>query len=107
MGDFNLRNINWSTWTTPHNEESKEAQFAETIRDCYLYVSLLEPACSRSTDSPSLMGLMLTTEVKQVSNIEYHSQLGKSNRYIITLNMTATWITPNKDMSTLKLTLMR
>ena len=42
-GDFNFRNINWFTWTTPHNEESKEAQFIGTIHDCYLYQHLLEP----------------------------------------------------------------
>ena len=42
VGDFNFRNINWFMWTTPHNEESKEAQFIKTILDCYLYQHLLE-----------------------------------------------------------------
>ena len=42
VGDFNFRKINWFTWTTPHNEEGKKAQFIETIRDCYLYQHLLE-----------------------------------------------------------------
>ena len=33
----NFKDINWVTWTTFHNEESKEAKFIEAIQDCYLY----------------------------------------------------------------------
>ena len=84
VGDFNFRNINWFTWTTPHNEESKEAQFIETIRDRYLYQQLLEPTRRRNTDNPSLIDLMLTNEVMQVSDIEYHAPLGKSDHCVIT-----------------------
>ena len=81
--NFNFRNINWFTWTTPHNEESKEAQFIETIRDCYLYQHLLETTRSRSTDNPSLIDLVLTNEDMQVSAIEYHTPLGKNNHCVI------------------------
>ena len=35
VGDYNFKDINWLTWTTIHNEESKEAKFIESIRDCY------------------------------------------------------------------------
>lgn len=37
VGDFNFWNFIWQTWTTSHNKEIKEAQFIETIRDCYLH----------------------------------------------------------------------
>ena len=50
VGDFNFRNINWFTWTTPHNVKSKEAQFIETIRDCYLG-AILELTRNQSTDN--------------------------------------------------------
>ena len=70
--------------TTPHNEQSKEAQFIETIRDSYLYQQLLEPIRSRSTDHPSLIDFLLTNEVMQVSDIVYHAPLGKSNHCVIT-----------------------
>ena len=83
-GDFNFRNINWFTCTTPHNEESKEAQFIETIRDCYFYQHLLEPTRSGSTDNPSLIDLLLANKVMQVSDIEYHAPLDKSNHCVIT-----------------------
>ena len=42
MGNFNNRNIKWSTWSKPHNEESKVAQINETVHGCYLYQHLLE-----------------------------------------------------------------
>ena len=42
VGNVNFRNINWFRWTTPYNKESKETQFIETIRDCYLYQHLLD-----------------------------------------------------------------
>ena len=78
---FNFRNINWLTQT--RNEESKEAQFIETLRDCYLYQQLLEPTRSRSTDNPSLIDFLLTNEVMQVSDIVYHAPLDKSNHCVI------------------------
>ena len=71
VGDFNFRKINWFRWTTLHNEESKKVQFIETIRDYYLYQHILEPTRSRSTDNTSLINLVLTNEVMQVSDIEY------------------------------------
>ena len=86
VGDFNFNNINWFTWTTPHNEESKEAQFIETISDYYHYQHLLEPIGCRSTDNPSLIDLVLTNEVMQVSDIEYHPPIGMSDHCVISLN---------------------
>ena len=82
VGDFNFRNINWFTRTTPRNEESKKTQFIEAIHDCYLYKHLLEPTRNRSTDNPSLIDLVLTNEVMQVSDIEYHAPLGKSDHCV-------------------------
>ena len=37
VGDFNFKDINWVSWTTFHNTESKEAKFIETARECYLH----------------------------------------------------------------------
>ena len=92
----------------PHNEENKEAQIIETIRDCYLYKHLLKPTRSRSTDDSSLIDLVLTNEVMQVSNIEYHAPL-RATIVLLPLNIIAVLITLNrkKDMSTIKLILIR
>ena len=86
VGDFNFNNINWFMWTTPHNEESKEVKFIETISDYYLYQHLLEPIRCRNTDNPSLIDLVLTNEVMQVSDVEYHPPIGKSDHCVISLN---------------------
>ena len=67
-----------------HTGESKEAQFNENIRYCYLFQHILEPTRSRSNDNPSLIDLVLTNEVMQVSDIEYHAPLGKSSHFGIT-----------------------
>ena len=54
VGDFNYRDINWVSWTTPppppHNEDSNEAEFVETIRDCYLHQHIDEPSRRRGND---------------------------------------------------------
>ena len=83
VGDFNYKDIDWLTWTTSHNEESKEAKFIETIRDCYLYQHLLEPTRRRGSDNPSLIDLLFTNEALQVSDVEYHAPLGKSDHCIL------------------------
>ena len=83
VDDFNFRNINWLIWATPHNEESKGVQFIEIICDCYLYQQLLGPTRCRSTDNSSLIDLVLTNEVMQVREIEYHAPIGKSDHCVI------------------------
>ena len=44
----------------------------------------MESIRSRSTDNPSLIDLVLTNEVLQVSDIEFHAPLGKSDHCVIT-----------------------
>ena len=68
---------------TPRNEESKEAQFIETIRKCYFYQYLLEPTRGQSTDNPSSIDLVLN-ENMPVSDNEYQVPLGKSDHCVIT-----------------------
>ena len=52
VGDFNFTDINWTNWNTTHNEESKEAKFIETVRDCYLYQHITKPTRYRGSDEP-------------------------------------------------------
>ena len=85
VGDFNYRNINWVSWTTPHNEDSNEAKFVETIRDCYLHQHIDEPTRRRGNDEPSLIDLVFTDGDMQVSDVTHHAPLGKSDHSVITL----------------------
>ena len=43
MGDFNLREINWSDMTTTVNEQHKANLFAEAVRDSFLTQHAAEP----------------------------------------------------------------
>ena len=86
VGDFNYKDINWKHMTTLHNEESKEFKFIETIHECFLYQHVTEATRKRGNDNPSLIDLVLSDELMQVSNIEYHAPLGKSDHSVITFD---------------------
>ena len=86
MGDFNYREINWKSWTTPHGEGSKESKFMEAVRDCFLFQHVEEPTRIRGNDNPSLIDLILTNEELQVSEVVHHAPLGKSDHSVITFN---------------------
>ena len=86
VGDFNYRNINWKTWTTPNGENSKESKFVEVLRDCFLFQHVEEPTRARGNDDPSLIDLILTNEELQVSDVIHHAPLGKSDHSVITFN---------------------
>ena len=83
VGDFNLKNINWTNWSTPMNEKSTEARFIEAVRDCYLFQHISTPTRHRGTDNPSLLDLLFTDEEMNVSDIQHHSPLGKSDHNVI------------------------
>ena len=84
IGDFNFREINWGTFTTIHNENSKEHKFIETIQECYLYQHNEENSRRRGNDNPSLLDLVFTDEALQVSDVSHHAPLGKSDHNVIT-----------------------
>ena len=75
--DFNFKDINWASWTTFHNEESKEAKFLETMRECYLHQHSEENSCRCGKDEPSLIDLIFTDEALQVSDVLHHAPLGR------------------------------
>ena len=53
VGDFNFKNINWSSWTTPHCEDSVESTFIEAVRDCYFHQHVEQATRRRGNDDPS------------------------------------------------------
>ena len=83
VGDFNYKNINWSTLSTQHGEESREAKFIEAVRDSFLFQHVTEVTRSRGNDNPSLIDLIFSDEEMQVSGIQYHPPLGKSDHSVI------------------------
>ena len=86
VGDFNFRDINWDSWSTNHNENSKEHKFIETIRDCFLHQHNHINSRHRGNEQPSLLDLILSNETMQVSDVAHHPPLGKSDHNVITFN---------------------
>ena len=86
VGDFNYRDINWSSWTTHHGEESKEAKFILTVRDCYFFQHTQQATRKRVNDEPSRLDLIFTDEEIQISDVKYYSPLGKSDHNLIAFN---------------------
>lgn len=84
VGDFNFKDINWESWTTVHQEESKEARFIEAVRDSFLFQHSHEDSRRRGNDAPSNIDLIFTDEAMHVSEVEHQSPLGKSDHDVIT-----------------------
>ena len=84
VGDFNYREINWNSWTTPHGESSKESKFIEAVRDSFLFQHVQEPTRVRGNDNPSMIDLIFSNEEHQVSDVVHHAPLGKSDHSVIT-----------------------
>ena len=83
VGDFNFKDINWTSWSTFHNDDSKEQTFIETIRDCFFHQHNLENSRRRGNDQPSLIDLIFTDESMQVSDVHHQAPLGKSDHNVI------------------------
>ena len=86
IGDFNFKDINWTSWTTPHGAESKEAKFIEAIKDCFLHQHIDEPTRGRGNDIPSQLDLIFSDEEMQVTDIQHLAPLGKSDHSVISFN---------------------
>ena len=84
IGDFNYRNINWSSWTTSHSVDSTEAKFIEAVRDSYLYQHVEHPTRRRGNDDPSRLDLLFTEEAMQITKLLHHSPLCKSDHNVLT-----------------------
>ncbi len=83
MGDFNYRDINWTDWSTPHNEDHLEFIFLESIRDTFLNQHDTEPTRGRIGQNANILDLIFTNEEGMLSNLEHLSPLGKSDHCLL------------------------
>lgn len=86
VGDFNFRDINWTSWTTHHNEDSAEWKFINSIQNSFLYQHVENTTRRRGNNEPSLLDLIFTNERLHISEIKHHAPLGKSDHDVITFN---------------------
>ena len=92
LGDFNYRYINWQTWTTPHNEGSKEAKFIETIRDCFLHQHIHES--TRRREMMKHRWSTLSSPMKPCKSLTLSTML------LSRLNSILIWTTQNRKNGT-------
>ena len=103
VGDLNFRDINWSSWTTHHNKESTEANFLETVRDCYFFQHIAKATRRRGTDDPSLLDLPLMSKCKsQIYAITHHQGKVIIASLPLTSIATSTILNPKKHITTQK-----
>ena len=88
MGDFNLREINWSDYSCPgDNLEDLNHEFIECVRDCYLFQHILEPTRKRGRDTPHVLDLVFTNEENMIKDLEYLAPIGRSDHSILKFNI--------------------
>jgi len=58
-------------------------KFIDTIRDCFLYQHITELTRSHDGDDSSTIDLLFTNEEMQISTLEHHAPLGKSDHSAI------------------------
>ena len=70
--------------TTAESENSAECKFLECLQDCFLYQHVTKATRIRGLNEPSLLDLVLTDELDQVTDVHHHSPLGSSDHNVIT-----------------------
>ena len=87
VGDFNFPHINWNTWSVgTKDNNSKESQFIETIRDSYLEQIIKQPTRYRCNEKSNVLDLVLTDNDQRIENLEYESPLGKSDHGVLSFD---------------------
>ena len=82
-GDMNFRDIDWDNYTTNHDENSKEHQFLEAIKDSFLEQHIDRPTRVKGNCEPSLLDLLLTDKSLEPANVEYTPPLGKGDHCLL------------------------
>ena len=84
LGDFNLPNIDWSTWSAPSdNINEHHNMFIECLRDNYLFQHVERPTRGRVNQKSNILDLILTNEEGMIEDLEHWSPLGKSDHCIL------------------------
>ena len=85
-GDFNLKDINWSSMTV-HPRNSHIESFLDKIHDLFLFQHVVESTHFRRGTTPSLLDLVFTNEPHMVRDITYLPGLGKSDHVCLCFSL--------------------
>ena len=95
MGDFNVKEIDWTEDEVIGSENSFPFRFNECIKDCFLYQHVQIPTRYKGTQPESLLDLVFTREEQDVKNIQLADPLGKSDHGVIICDFICVWMPVN------------
>jgi hypothetical protein len=78
-GDFNMKDIDWDTYTTTHGEDHHESLFIECLRDNFLFQHVNQFTRCRNDQSKNILDLILSKDENDIVNLEYLPSLGCSD----------------------------
>lgn len=78
-GDFNMRDIDWTSWSTCHSEQHVEHKFIECLRDNFIYQHIQEPTRFRENQTENVLDLILTKDACNIENLIIEPPLGLSD----------------------------
>ena len=93
-GDFNYKDINWSTLESTTNIEHEASVFLENLRDLYLTQHVTQPTRIRENQNYSCLDLIFTNEELVVNSLEYLPGLDTSDHLVLLLTL----VLQNKKM---------
>ncbi|XP_076039000.1 uncharacterized protein LOC143024116 [Oratosquilla oratoria] len=79
LGDFNLPNISWSSYTTESSHMDYNSQFIEKVRDCFFTQHILDITRIRGDNTGNTLDLIFTNDETIIGEISVESPLGKSD----------------------------
>ena len=87
-GDFNLPNINWDNYSSPHLEPHKEHVFLNTVRDNFLAQHVSTPTRNILNQTPHILDLVLTKNEDIISDLDLLPPLGSRDHNLIFMKTT-------------------
>ena len=84
-GDFNLKQIDWSTHTVRGENTSYQHQIFDCVNDLFLTETIKEPTRFRGTNTPSALDWILTNNSQCIHDIKVGAPLGLSDHSLISL----------------------
>ena len=86
-GDFNLKDINWENYTTPHSETSPEYKFIECLRDNFLFQHVKHFTRCQNEQTRNILDLIITKNENNIDNIDISPSLGCSDHVTLVFDL--------------------
>jgi hypothetical protein len=100
MGDFNLPDIDWDTWSCKGDVHRTEHKLLETSQNNFLFQHISKPTTWRGSDTPHILDLIITNEENMILDIEYQSPLGKNDHCMMKFDYNCYTMAKNKGRVT-------